>query len=173
MSRLPPAVLLLAALSACGCGYHVSGHADLMPKTVKTIAVVPFSNATTRARLPQSLAAALSHELISRTRYQVVGDPEAADAILYGSIINLNAFPTVVDPVSGRSTGVQVTVLLSVQLDERSTGKTLFVRPVLEVRERYEISIDQFAYFEERAPAMERWSRDVARAVVSAILEQF
>ena len=28
----------LAAVVLSGCGYHVSGHADMLPKTIKTIA---------------------------------------------------------------------------------------------------------------------------------------
>jgi hypothetical protein len=49
----------------------------------------------------------------------------------------------------------------------------LFNRPNLEFRERYEISIDPKQYFDESQPAMQRLSRDVARTVVSAILENF
>ena len=52
-------------------------------------------------------------------------------------------------------------------------GKVLFNRPNLEFRERYEISIDPKQYFDESQPAMQRLSKDVARAVVSAILEIF
>ena len=43
----------------------------------------------------------------------------------------------------------------------------------MEFRERYEISVDQKAYFEESDPALERLSRNVARTLVSAILENF
>jgi hypothetical protein len=43
----------------------------------------------------------------------------------------------------------------------------------MEVRQRYEIAIDQDAYFEESDIALERLSRDVARAVVSGVLEAF
>ena len=47
MTRLVPTrfailVLSLSAISA-GCGYHISGRGDLLPKTVKTIAVMPFN----------------------------------------------------------------------------------------------------------------------------------
>ena len=31
------------ALTGGGCGYHVSGHADMLPKTIKTIAVPAFN----------------------------------------------------------------------------------------------------------------------------------
>ena len=41
------------------------------------------------------------------------------------------------------------------------------------MRERYEISIDPRAYFDESEAAMLRVSRDAARSVVSAILENF
>ena len=64
-------------------------------------------------------------------------------------------------------------VILQVTLTDRSNNATLFSRPNLEARERYEISVDPRAYFEESDVAMERLSRDVARQVVSAILENF
>ena len=49
VARICAGWLLLAALG--GCGYHTSGHADLLPKRIKTIAVPAFDNATTRYRL--------------------------------------------------------------------------------------------------------------------------
>ena len=49
MTKLVPlAIAFTAALVASGCGYHVSGHADLMPKNIKTIAIPAFGNITTR-----------------------------------------------------------------------------------------------------------------------------
>ena len=49
----------------------------------------------------------------------------------------------------------------------------LFSRNGAEYRERYEISIDPKAYFDESGTAMERLSKSVSRTVVSAILENF
>ncbi len=158
---------------AAGCGYHVAGRADLVPKSVKTIAVPAFGNATIRYKLADRLAAAVTRELISRTRYQVVADPNQADAILSGSVVNYNAYPTVFDDRTGRASGILVIVHLQVSLQDRATGKLIYSRPFLEFRERYEISVDQVAYFDESDTAMQRLSRDVARAVVSAILEMF
>ena len=83
------------------------------------------------------------------------------------------SYPTVVDAASGRAAGVQVIVILQVKLTDRSDGKVLFERQNFEVRERYEISTDPRAYFEESDVAMDRLSRDVARSVVSAVLENF
>jgi hypothetical protein len=43
----------------------------------------------------------------------------------------------------------------------------------MEVHERYEISVDPKAYFDESSVAVDRLARDVARSVVSAVLENF
>jgi hypothetical protein len=43
----------------------------------------------------------------------------------------------------------------------------------MEYRARYEIAVDQRAYFDESDAALERLSREVARAVVSRIVEDF
>ena len=167
------AALLLTGLLSVSCGYHVAGKADLMPKTIHTIAVPAFGNATIRYKLAERLPADITREFISRTRYKIVGDPDAADAVLNGSVLNFTSYPSVYDPTSGRASAVQVSAFLQVKLTDRATGKVLFERPTFEVRERYEVSLDTQTYFDESGVAMERLSRDVARSVVSAILENF
>lgn len=169
MKLLPIALLLLSV----SCGYHISGHADLLPKSVRTIAVPTFGNATIRYRLADRLSADITREFITRTRYRVVADPNGADAVLEGSLLNYVAYPTVFDPATGRASGVIAFVSMSITLRERATGQVLFTRPGMEFRERYEISVDPRAWFEESDTAMERLSRDVARTVVSAVLEGF
>jgi len=144
-----------------------------MPKTVKTIAVQAFRNGTPRYQLARLLPADITREFITRTKYQIVDDPNVADAVLQGTLVNFAAFPTVVDPVSGRATSVQVIVNVDVALTERTTGKVLFSRPGLEFRERYQISTNPQQYFDESGTAIQRVSKDVSRTVVSAILENF
>jgi len=168
-----PSAFVALAMALAGCGYHVGGKAVMVPKDIKTIAVPAFANATARQRLPRLLTADVAHELISRTRYHVVADPNQADAVLNGTLANVTAFSTIFDPATGRATGAQVVVVLSLTLTDRHTGKVIFTRPAFEVRERYEISTEPQTYFDESGTAMERVSRDVARSVVSAILEAF
>lgn len=165
------AAVLLCLTSACG--YHVAGKADLMPKTIKTIAIPALGNGTTFQKLPVLLTADITHEFISRTRYAIVADPDRADAVLTGALVNLTNYPIVFDPVSGRATGVQVVATLQLTLTDRSTGKAVFSRSGLEFRERYEISTNPQAYFDESGTAIRRVSSDIARSVVSAILENF
>lgn len=161
------------ALGMCGCGYHVAGKADLMPKTIKTIAIPAFGNNTTRYKLARELPADLTREFITRTRYKIVADPTNADAILAGSVVNFNSYPIIADQASGRATVVQASVFLKITLTEKSTGKVWFSRPLFEARERYEVSENPQTYFDESGAGMARLSKDVARDVVAAVLENF
>ncbi len=168
-------VALAAAVgSFCtGCGYHVSGHADTMPKTVNTIAIPAWGNITSRYKLTEWLPRAIGREFLTRTRYRVTSEPNEADAILNGTVVNYLAFPSVSDPQTGRATAIQISVYLQVMLVERVSGRVLYNRPNVEFKQRYEIAVDQPAYFDESDVALDRLSRDVARTLVSAVLEAF
>jgi hypothetical protein len=151
----------------------VSGGADLLPRTIKTIAVPAFGNLTTRYRLTEQLPGAIAREFITRTRYAVVSDAGQADAVLTGTVISYTSYATTYDPATNRASAVQLSVLLDISLREQSSGRILFSRERMEHRERYEISIDPASYLDESDAALARLSRDVARAVVSAVLEGF
>ena len=160
-------------LTAAGCGYHVSGKGDLLPKTLHTIAVPAFGNLTVRYKLTDRLPEAIAQEFIARTRYQVIPDASQADAILNGTIITFISYPILFDQATGRATALQVNVRMGITLTERTTGKVLYTNPNFEMKQRYEISIDPEKYFEESDTALNRLCRETARQIVSAILENF
>lgn len=155
-----------------GCGYHVAGTANVLPKEIHTIAVPAWTNISTQYRFSDYIAQAVTRELISRTRYSIVADPVGADAVLTGSVARLINSATTLDPVTNRATAAQIIVQIQVRLTGRD-GKILFDQPALEFRDRYEISIDPKQYFDESQVATERLARDIARTVVSAVLENF
>jgi outer membrane lipopolysaccharide assembly protein LptE/RlpB len=171
MRIVVPALAAVLTLAATGCGYHVVGTVNPLPIDVHTIAVMPFSNVSIKYKLSDYIAADVSRELISRTRYSVIADPAKADAVLSGAVANLFSSGTITDPVKG-ATGGQLVVQIQVRLIDKN-GKVLFQRPNVEFRERYEISVNPQQYFDESAAAVQRLSRDVSREIVSAILENF
>ena len=99
MNRFRPAIAVGFALLCGACGYRVSGHADALPKNIKTIAIPAFGNATTLYRLTERLPADIAREFISRTRYAVVTDPNKADAVMSGSVIKVYSGAATLDPV--------------------------------------------------------------------------
>lgn len=166
--------LIAASLALGSCGYHVAGKADLVPKDVHTIAIPPFSNGTVKYKLSDSLPEAISREFITRTRYKPVNDPTQADAVLSGSVVRYVAYPTLINQATGRTSGLQIIVVLNVSLTERATGKVIFARPYYEAHQRYELSTtDNYQYFDESGAGLQRLSKDVARDLVSSILENF
>ncbi|MES1258677.1 MAG: LPS assembly lipoprotein LptE [Acidobacteriota bacterium] len=168
--RIAGLAFALSALS--GCGYHVAGSANLLPKNIHTIALTPWGNATTQYKLSTYMTEALSRELIARTGYTVIADPSKADATMSGSIANMFMNATVFDPATGRGTGAQIIVQIQFRMIGRD-GKVLFNRPNLEFRDRYEISVDAKQYLDESQATLARLSKDVARTIVSAVLADF
>jgi hypothetical protein len=161
------------ALMLAGCGYHIAGKANLLPDNIHTIAVAPWGNISVRYRLSNYLAASVSRELVARTRYRLVTDVSKADVVLYGSIANmLQGGSPLYDNATGRTTAGNVVVYLQFRLVDRS-GKTLIDKPGLVYQQPYEISTDPRQYFDESEAAFQRLSTDVAKSVVSAMLEQF
>ena len=163
------AVLFLAG---SGCGYHVAGGGDLLPKTLKTIAIPAFGNITTRYELARMLPEDIAREFLTRTRYKVVADQAQADAVLTGAVLNFVYFPTTQDAATGRATAVIAAVTVQLTMRDRS-GTVLFSRPAVDFRERYEISENPQQYFDESGTAMIRMSKYVAQNIVSAILQNF
>lgn len=167
------ALLVLPAVVPAGCGYRVGGQADMMPAALKSIYIPAFGNNTTRYKLTERLPSAVTREFIERTRYRVVADPREADARLEGTVLNVLTAPTIFDSATGRAAGVQVTVYVQVRLTESATGKVLFERASLETRSRYEVSTDERQYFDESEAALSRVCKEVARNLVSSVLEAF
>ena len=165
--------LLVLALILPGCGYHVSGHTDLLPKTLHTIYVPAWVNSTVKYRLNDSLPQDIAREFIAKTKYTIVNKPDNADAILTGTVLRYNANPSIFDPATSRASVVELEVTMSVKLVENATKKTLWENTYMSFKQRYEISTTQTAYFDESSPALERLSREAARSIVSAILTNF
>ncbi len=168
-------VLLGIACATLGsCGYRVAGTADLVPKDVHTIAIPPFANGSVKYKLSDSLPEAISREFIARTRYRPVNDPTQADAVLRGAVVNYLAYPITIDQATGRTSGLQINVVLNVSLVERSTGKVIYAQPNMQVHQRYEASTtNDNQYFDESGAGIQRLSRDVARDLVTSILDNF
>jgi hypothetical protein len=167
--------VLAAASLLClvSCGYHVGGKADLVPQNVTTIAIPAFQTLSTRYKLVDQLPQQIGREFLSRTRFRIVDNPSVADAVLNGTINGAGAYPTVLDPLSSKATSVQVNVNITVRLVERATGRVLYTRSNWNFRENYGVAVDPHQFFDESGPALDRLSRDVARDLVSTIVENF
>ena len=169
--------LLASAISVClqtlGCGYHTAGRMVTIPDEVHTIAIPAFVNQTHTYKIEQMLTGAVVHEMIARTRYRIVNQPDdGADATLHGTVLSTATSPLTYDSQTGRASSALVVVTMKVSLIDRQ-GKVLFENPAYLFREQYQVSRELTSFFEEDSPALERLSREFARTLVSNLLEGF
>jgi len=168
---LLPTACCLLFLTACG--YHVAGTASRIPPDVKTIAVPPFKNLSATFRIEQQITAAVTHEFLERTHYRILPNPPDADAVLVGIVKDVRARAITFDVNTGRATSLQVRVLAEVKLEDLHSHKLLFSNSNYVFREEYQVSESPSALFQEDKPALDRLAHDLARTLVTDILENF
>jgi hypothetical protein len=151
----------------------VAGRGDRLPPDIKTIAIPMFVNSTRQFRIEQRVTAAVAREFIQRTKYQISTDPASADAVIKGEIKDVRSGVIAYDSATGRATTLQVQVTARVDLIDQHSKKTVFSNSNYIFREQYQISQNPSALFEEQNPAFDRLSRDLARTLVTEILENF
>ena len=170
---------MAAALAACSvllavaCGYHVAGTASRLPPDIKTIAIPVFTNKSTRFRIEQKVAAAVTREFIDRTSFRITPSLSGADAELKGTINSVHSGVLTFDPNTGRATTFQIQVTADVELIDLHTKKVVFSNPNYVFRDQYQVSQSATALFEEDEPALNRLSRDFAQTLVTDIIENF
>ena len=165
--------VVASVLLITGCGYQIGTKASLLPKDARTIAIVPWANASIHFTLSNYLAGSVSHEFIARTKYRIVSDPSKADLVLYGSVANMIVGGSpLYDNATGRTTAGGIVVWIQYRLVDHS-GKVLINKPSMEFHQPYEVSVNPGQYFDESEASEKRLSVDVAKAVVSSIVENF
>src|SRR5215813_7862959 len=134
MNRALVALALIAISTAIGCGYHVAGRNDALPKTIHVIAVPALENKTTSYRIEQRLTAATIHEFLATTQYRVVSTDSGADAVLRGRVLSVEAVPllfvttpaTATEASTTRATTMLVTMRCDVTLTESPSERILY-----------------------------------------------
>jgi outer membrane lipopolysaccharide assembly protein LptE/RlpB len=179
----PLLALLFLALIFAGCGYHVAGHNNSLPKSIHVIAVPAMENKTTTYRIEQRLTAATIHEFLAKTTYRVVSDPNAGDAVLRGKILSVEILPlTFISGPAGseipssnnvQATSMLITMKCEITFTDRATGKVLFHTDNYVFRNEYELSSDIKTFFQESDPAFERMSQDFASRLVASVTENY
>lgn len=165
--RLLSGILLLAS----GCGYKIASK-NRLPPDISSLAILPLTNDTSTFALEQILTRSLVHEFIQKSSFKVLRNEEGADAVLTGRLSRIRANPVTFGSASFGTT-FQVTLIGSVLLRERATGKILFQDDRFTFREQYVINSDVENFFSESNPALERIARDFASSVVASVMEGF
>jgi len=179
MKRRIAVTLMSAAMCSAGCGYHVAGRSDSLPKTIHVIAVPALENKTTSYRIEQKLTTATVHEFLAKTSYRVVPDPANADAVLRGKVLSLEAVPLLFDTATGarddHADHAEVRNHVRRTGDGKSSlshGQFCFPQPIRNF-DGCEQSQQHQEFFEEQDPALDRMAQDFAARLVVAVVENY
>jgi hypothetical protein len=170
--RALPLTMLIALLGA-GCGYHVAGHNNSLPKSIRVIAVTALENKTSSYLIEQKLTSATVHEFLARTQYKIVSNAADGDAVLRGKVLSVEAVPLLYNTQTGSATTMLITVRCEFSLTESATSKVLYHSENFVFRNEYEITTDVPSFFEEQGPALDRLAQDFAQKLVAAVIENY
>jgi outer membrane lipopolysaccharide assembly protein LptE/RlpB len=170
--RIAAVLLFMAGLLALsGCGYHTLGAATHLPPDARTIAVPVFSTRTDSYHTETVMTEAVIREFAARSKLRVTpytsGDP---DVVLHGTILQESVAPLTYNTTTQQSSSFLITIVASVQLAGRD-GRVLYENKNYVFRQQYQSTTDLPVYFDESPGAVQRLSRDFARALVADVLE--
>jgi hypothetical protein len=168
-----------AGLIASGCGYALAGRGSFLPEYIRTIGIPPLENRTTVSQIELVLTEKVRNEFIGRGKYVVVPTEAGAQAVLSGAITGVT-FQPVGFTAQQLGSRYLFTMTMRVQFTDATTNEVLWSNESLTFREEYDVSrgggavaLEATALLDQERATFERISSDVARSVVSAILEAF
>jgi outer membrane lipopolysaccharide assembly protein LptE/RlpB len=171
MRLRPFASLSAAVLCFSGCGYHTLGAATHLPPGAQTLSVPVFATRTEAYHTETVMTDAVIREFAARSRLRITpaegGDP---DVVLHGIILKEVVAPLTYNTSTQQSSSFLITVVVSVTLVDRE-GKTLYENKNYIFREQYQSTTDLPTFIDESPAAIQRLSRDFARALVADVLE--
>lgn len=169
--------VLGSSLALPGCGYSLAGRGSFLPASIKTIGIPMFVNNTSIFEVEKRITQKVISEFIGRGKYIVKPDTNAIDALLSGEISSITVAPA--DFTQERQASKYViTVTTKVEFRDVKADKVLWANPYLQFREDYELSntanvTDPTAFLGQDLNALDRLATELARSIVSAILEAF
>ena len=174
MNRLILVVFLTFPVALLtGCGYHTVGSATHLPPDMHTLSVPVFATHTETYHTETVMTNAVIREFAARTRFRVTPDanPEP-DAVLHGTILKEAVTPLTYNASTQESSSFLITIVASVTLTGRD-GKVLYENKNYVYRQQYQSTTDLPTFLQENPAALERLSRDFARALVADVLEGY
>ncbi len=165
---------LVLLVGSNGCGYHLVGTSSFLPEELQLLFLANFENNTTWSDVDQRLNESLAREWVRRGRFELVEERKKAQVELEGVIRGISRVPVALDD-RGRATEYQMTLTVSVRLlDVRGEEpEVLWEDKAFSRRTSYEVDLSAVDFFDRQIQAMELVSENLARALVTAVLEGF
>jgi hypothetical protein len=171
-------LLWLVGFATTGCGYALAGRGSFLPEYIRVVGIPQLVNGSTFFQVEQILTEKIRTEFIGRGRYTVIPAPEGADAVVTGAVTSITVQPVGFTEQQLASRYL-FTLTMRVEFTDARTSKVLWSNSALTFREEYElttrsnIALEGATFLSEERSSFDRIADDVARTVVTAIVEAF
>jgi hypothetical protein len=169
---------LTLAVASSSCGYALAGRGSFLPTDIRVVAIPPLVNRTTFFDVEQILTEKIRNEFIGRGKYRVVQEPTGADAVLNAEITSITLAP-VGFTTTQLASRYQFVLTMKVDFTDVRANRSLWANDALTFREEYELNaqsagtIEGATFVDQQRSSFDRIATDVARTVVTAIVEAF
>ena len=173
-------LMLIVALATAlpGCGYALAGRGSFLPADIRVVGIPLLENRTNVPRLDQIISDKVRTEFIDRARkYKIVPTASNADAVLSGAVTGFAIQQAGLD--QQLASRYRFIVTMRVQFTDSRNGQVLWSNEALTFSEEYDLrtrgnaQVEGTVLLEQEGPAFDRLAGDLARSVVTAILEAF
>jgi hypothetical protein len=170
-------VLVFAGMTSA-CGYSLAGRGSFLPDYIRVVGIPQFENRSSFSQVEQVLTEKVRTEFIGRGKYRVIPDTPGSDAILSGEVLAISVQPVGFTEQQLASRYL-LTWTMKVAFTDTRTNEVLWSNDALTFRGEYELStrgntaIEGAVFVDQERSSVDRIATDVARSIVTSILEAF
>jgi hypothetical protein len=171
-------VLCACAAASSGCGYALAGRGSFLPTSIRTVGIPVLENRSTFFQVEDILTEKIRAEFIGRGKYTVTPEETGADALLTGEVLAVSVVPVGINE-NQLASRYLFTVALKMEFTDVQTQDVIWQNDSLIFRGEYDLQAvggAQFSgdtFLDQQRSSVDRIATDVARTVVTAILEAF
>lgn len=178
MRWLTAAAVCVCVLASSGCGYALAGRGSFLPDTIRTVGIPLLENRSTFFQVEEMLTEKIRSEFIGRGKYAVSPEAAGVDAVLTGEVLAISVSPVGITE-NQLASRYLFTVAMKMAFTEVRTQDVLWSDESLVFRGEYQLgagaaqAVEGATFLDQERSSMDRIATDVARTVVTAILEAF
>ncbi len=169
--------VVLSSIALPGCGYALAGRGSFLPADIRVVGIPMLENRTPIVQVEQKITDRVRTEFINRGKYRIVNTTSGADAVLSGAVMGIAINEAGLD--QQRASRYRIVVTMRVQFTDTRNSQVLWSNEALTFSDEYDLKtrgngqVDGAVLLEQEGPTFDRMAGDLARSVVTAILEAF
>jgi hypothetical protein len=170
------ALILTLTLVSSSCGYALAGRGSFLPDYIRVVGIPQIDNRSTFQQVELVFTEKIRTEFIGRGKYTIVPEASGSDAVLSGEITGISVQPVGFNESQLASRYLFI-MTMKVRLTDTRTNMVLWSNDALTFREESELTTRtasttfDSSFLDQERSSFDRIATDVARTVVTAILE--